>query len=80
MGCHDPHPSNPNLGYLRTPSGVKISKSDDVIKSCLWCHPNMKSVFDVLPKKASKKSDKDKESKPKRPPALGGGDFDFLSN
>lgn len=80
MGCHDPHPSNQNLGYLRTPSGVKISEPDDVIQSCLWCHPNMKSVFDVLPKKASKKSGTNKKSKPNIPPAIGGGGFEFFSN
>ncbi len=51
MGCHDPHPSNQNLSYLRVPSGIKISKKKHVIKSCLWCHPNMKDVFDYLPKK-----------------------------
>jgi hypothetical protein len=73
MGCHDPHPSNRNLGYLRAPSEIKISKTKDVIKSCLWCHPNMKTVFDFLPKKRSKPIKKKKKKKSTKPSSSVGG-------
>jgi len=72
MGCHDPHPSNQNISYLRVPSNITISRSEDIIKSCLWCHPNMKSVFDVLPKAPQKSTPKKKGDSA---PAIGGVTF-----
>jgi hypothetical protein len=75
MGCHDPHPSNQNIGYLRAPSGIKISKTEDVIKSCIWCHPKMKTVFDFIPQNGSKALKSEKKSKPIRPPPVGGITF-----
>lgn len=75
MGCHDPHPSNQNIGYLRVPSETTISRSEDIIKSCLWCHPNMKSVFDILPKAPQESTQKKKKKKKGPPPAIGGVTF-----
>jgi hypothetical protein len=36
LGCHDPHPSNPNFKYLRVDTGAK-GQSIDVF--CGVCHP-----------------------------------------
>jgi predicted CXXCH cytochrome family protein len=36
MGCHDPHPSNPNYKYLRVDVGAKGQNLD---KFCAVCHP-----------------------------------------
>lgn len=35
MGCHDPHPSNPNYMYLRGP----IVSAGNTQAFCVWCHP-----------------------------------------
>lgn len=35
MGCHDPHPSNPNYMYLRGP----IVSAGNTQEFCIWCHP-----------------------------------------
>ncbi|MGA1795058.1 MAG: hypothetical protein ACMUIL_04275 [bacterium] len=75
MGCHDPHPSNQNIGYLRVPSETTISRSEDIIKSCLWCHPNMKSVFDVLPKTPHNSTQKKKKKRQAPPSGFGGIGF-----
>jgi len=45
LACHDPHPSNKNYCYLRTKKGLKISKSKDIKKFCLWCHPKLKFLL-----------------------------------
>lgn len=37
MGCHDPHPSNPNYKYLRVDVGAKGQGID---KFCGVCHPS----------------------------------------
>jgi predicted CXXCH cytochrome family protein len=37
MGCHDPHPSNPNHKYLRVDVGAKGQNLD---KFCAVCHPS----------------------------------------
>jgi predicted CXXCH cytochrome family protein len=37
MGCHDPHPSNPNYKYLRVEVGAKGQNID---KFCGVCHPS----------------------------------------
>lgn len=37
MGCHDPHPSNPNYKYLRVDVGPKGQQID---KFCSVCHPS----------------------------------------
>jgi hypothetical protein len=37
MGCHDPHPSNPNYKYLRVDVGAKAQNLD---KFCGVCHPS----------------------------------------
>ena len=75
MGCHDPHPSNKNIGYLRTPSGIEILKTEDIIKSCIWCHPKMKTVFDFIPPKGTKSYKPEKKPKPIRSHPIGGGKF-----
>jgi hypothetical protein len=75
LGCHDPHPSNQNLSYLRVPSKIKIVKAEDIIKSCLWCHPNMKTVFDFLPQKSLKFSKPKKKPKASAPSSIGGISF-----
>jgi predicted CXXCH cytochrome family protein len=36
MGCHDPHPSNPNYRYLRVDVGAKGQNLD---RFCVVCHP-----------------------------------------
>lgn len=36
LGCHDPHPSNPNFKYLRTDTGAKGQNMDGF---CAVCHP-----------------------------------------
>jgi predicted CXXCH cytochrome family protein len=36
LGCHDPHPSNPNFKYLRVDTGAKGEKMDAF---CAVCHP-----------------------------------------
>jgi len=36
LGCHDPHPSNPNYKYLRVDTGSKGEKMDAF---CAVCHP-----------------------------------------
>ena len=35
MGCHDPHPSNPNYMYLRGPT----VSAGNTQAFCVWCHP-----------------------------------------
>ena len=45
LACHDPHPSNKNYCYLRTKKGLKILKSKNIKKFCLWCHPKLKSLL-----------------------------------
>lgn len=35
VGCHDPHPSNPNYRYLR----VSTSNGSNMEKFCAVCHP-----------------------------------------
>ncbi|HEX9051906.1 MAG TPA: cytochrome c3 family protein [Anaeromyxobacter sp.] len=35
MGCHDPHPSNPNYKYLR----VDTAKGSKIDAFCVVCHP-----------------------------------------
>jgi predicted CXXCH cytochrome family protein len=36
LGCHDPHPSNPNYKYLRVDTGAKGQSMDGF---CAVCHP-----------------------------------------
>ena len=36
LGCHDPHPSNPNFKYLRADTGAKGEHMDAF---CAVCHP-----------------------------------------
>ena len=36
LGCHDPHPSNPNYKYLRVDTGAKGQNMDAF---CAACHP-----------------------------------------
>jgi predicted CXXCH cytochrome family protein len=36
LGCHDPHPSNPNFKYLRVDTGAKGQSMDGF---CAVCHP-----------------------------------------
>ncbi len=36
IGCHDPHPSNPNYRYLRYDAGANGSKMENF---CAACHP-----------------------------------------
>src|SRR6266581_4007215 len=36
LGCHDPHPSNPNHKYLR----VDTAKGQKMEQFCAVCHPN----------------------------------------
>lgn len=36
LGCHDPHPSNRNFGYLRVDVGPKGERID---RLCAMCHP-----------------------------------------
>jgi predicted CXXCH cytochrome family protein len=36
LGCHDPHPSNPNYKYLRVDTGPKGQSMDGF---CAVCHP-----------------------------------------
>lgn len=36
LGCHDPHPSNPNYKYLRVDTGAKGQSMDAF---CAVCHP-----------------------------------------
>jgi predicted CXXCH cytochrome family protein len=36
LGCHDPHPSNPNYKYLRVDTG---SKGQNMDPFCAVCHP-----------------------------------------
>jgi predicted CXXCH cytochrome family protein len=36
LGCHDPHPSNPNYKYLRVDTGAKGQNMDGF---CVVCHP-----------------------------------------
>jgi len=36
LGCHDPHPSNPNYKYLRVDTGAKGQNMDAF---CAVCHP-----------------------------------------
>ena len=36
LGCHDPHPSNPNFKYLRVDTGPKGGNMDGF---CAVCHP-----------------------------------------
>jgi predicted CXXCH cytochrome family protein len=36
LGCHDPHPSNPNFKYLRVDTGAKGQNMDGF---CAVCHP-----------------------------------------
>jgi predicted CXXCH cytochrome family protein len=36
LGCHDPHPSNPNYKYLRVDTGTKGQNMDGF---CAVCHP-----------------------------------------
>jgi len=36
LGCHDPHPSNPNFKYLRVDTGAKGQNMDGF---CGVCHP-----------------------------------------
>jgi predicted CXXCH cytochrome family protein len=36
LGCHDPHPSNPNYKYLRVDTGAKGQNMDNF---CAVCHP-----------------------------------------
>jgi predicted CXXCH cytochrome family protein len=36
LGCHDPHPSNPNYKYLRVDTG---SKGQNMDAFCAVCHP-----------------------------------------
>jgi predicted CXXCH cytochrome family protein len=36
LGCHDPHPSNPNYKYLRVDTGAKGQNMDGF---CAVCHP-----------------------------------------
>lgn len=35
IGCHDPHPSNPNYRYLRIP----VTRSPTLVELCEVCHP-----------------------------------------
>lgn len=75
MGCHDPHPSNTNLSYLRTPEDIKVSKLEDIFLSCLWCHPNMEIWLNVPPIIKQKTSKPEMGPKPFMPhPVLGGTD------
>lgn len=37
VSCHDPHPSNANYKYLRSPAGA-INKAGDLGKFCSNCH------------------------------------------
>ncbi len=41
MGCHDPHPSNPNYKYLRVDVG---SKGQSIDKFCGVCHASKSDV------------------------------------
>ena len=75
MGCHDPHPSNKNQGYLRTPMGIKISKAEDIFQSCLWCHPHIEKWLYVLPKTRPKSPVRKKKPKLFRVPVLRGDGF-----
>jgi hypothetical protein len=35
VGCHDPHPSNPNYRYLR----IAVKRSPTLVELCSVCHP-----------------------------------------
>jgi hypothetical protein len=35
IGCHDPHPSNPNYRYLR----IAVTRSPTLAEFCTLCHP-----------------------------------------
>jgi predicted CXXCH cytochrome family protein len=48
MGCHDPHPSNPNHKYLRVDT-AKGSKMDGF---CAMCHPIKADAADASAKQA----------------------------
>lgn len=78
MGCHDPHPSNENIGYLRSPTGTRILKDEDIFQHCLWCHPNMDKWLYATPPKPVKTVPKPAVKKKKpglfRAPVLGGTD------
>lgn len=47
LGCHDPHPSNPNFKYLRVDTGSKGQNMDGF---CAVCHPIKADVSAVATK------------------------------
>ncbi len=49
LGCHDPHPSNPNYKYLRVDTGAKGQNMDGF---CAVCHP-IKADASVAASKAA---------------------------
>ena len=49
LGCHDPHPSNPNYKYLRVDTGAKGQNMDGF---CAVCHPIKADAATVASKAA----------------------------
>jgi hypothetical protein len=49
LGCHDPHPSNPNFKYLRVDTGAKGQNMDGF---CGVCHPIKADAATVATKAA----------------------------
>jgi predicted CXXCH cytochrome family protein len=62
VGCHDPHPSNPNFRYLRVSA---TGKAPSMSEFCSVCHPgkadpNRKAapLFDSMDETASRPTTK----------------------
>jgi predicted CXXCH cytochrome family protein len=76
MGCHDPHPSNPNYKYLR----VDTAKGSKIDAFCAVCHPvkaeggaAQAAIFNSMDETAAKGAVAAKPAAPKAPAATDDG-------
>jgi predicted CXXCH cytochrome family protein len=72
MGCHDPHPSNPNYKYLR----VDTAKGSKIDAFCAVCHPvkadaaaERIAIFDSMDETGAAAAAKPAAAEPKAPAA-----------